>query len=167
MKFLIAGAGAIGGYMGALMARTGRFLDRLARCRAPRAHRVTGARRLDFRVHVGPQLLQADACVPLRGEPDLRPWLGRLVERGVACAMPVVVVKGAPLQFRSWSPGCRMEKGFWDIPVPADGAVVVPDILLAPVISEKSYGLLDENKYTFIVAPDANKTQIKIAVEQV
>jgi large subunit ribosomal protein L23 len=47
---------------------------------------------------------------------------------------------------------------------------VIPDprdILLAPVISEKSYGLLDENKYTFIVRPDANKTQIKIAVEQV
>ena len=41
------------------------------------------------------------------------------------------------------------------------------DILIAPVVSEKSYGLLDENKYTFIVAPDANKTQIKIAVEQV
>lgn len=41
------------------------------------------------------------------------------------------------------------------------------DILLAPVVSEKSYGLLDENKYTFVVAPDANKTQIKIAVEQV
>lgn len=41
------------------------------------------------------------------------------------------------------------------------------DILLAPVISEKSYGLLDENKYTFLVAPHANKTQIKIAVEQV
>ena len=41
------------------------------------------------------------------------------------------------------------------------------DILLAPVVSEKSYGLLDENKYTFVVAPDANKTEIKIAVEQV
>ena len=41
------------------------------------------------------------------------------------------------------------------------------DILLAPVISEKSYGLLDDNKYTFLVRPDANKTQIKIAVEQV
>ncbi|HEY4990552.1 MAG TPA: 50S ribosomal protein L23 [Nakamurella sp.] len=41
------------------------------------------------------------------------------------------------------------------------------DILVAPVISEKSYGLLDENKYTFLVRPDANKTQIKIAVEQV
>ena len=41
------------------------------------------------------------------------------------------------------------------------------DVLLAPVISEKSYGLLDTNKYTFLVRPDANKTQIKIAVEQV
>ena len=41
------------------------------------------------------------------------------------------------------------------------------DILLSPVISEKSYGLLDENKYTFLVRPDANKTQIKIAVEKV
>ena len=41
------------------------------------------------------------------------------------------------------------------------------DVLIAPVISEKSYGLLDENKYTFLVAPDANKTEIKIAVEKV
>ena len=41
------------------------------------------------------------------------------------------------------------------------------DVLIAPVISEKSYGLLDENKYTFVVAPDANKTEIKIAVEKV
>ena len=41
------------------------------------------------------------------------------------------------------------------------------DILLKPVVSEKSYGLLDEGKYTFVVAPDANKTQIKQAVEEV
>jgi len=41
------------------------------------------------------------------------------------------------------------------------------DILLAPVVSEKSYGLLDENKYTFLVRPDSNKTQIKQAVEAV
>lgn len=41
------------------------------------------------------------------------------------------------------------------------------DILIAPVVSEKSYALLDENKYTFIVSPQANKTEIKIAVEQV
>ena len=41
------------------------------------------------------------------------------------------------------------------------------DILLRPVVSEKSYGLLDEGKYTFVVAPDANKTQIRIAIEAV
>ena len=41
------------------------------------------------------------------------------------------------------------------------------DILLAPVISEKSYSLLEENKYTFLVHPEANKTAIKIAVEKV
>ena len=41
------------------------------------------------------------------------------------------------------------------------------DVLLAPIVSEKSYGLLDENKYTFLVAPDANKTEIKIAVETI
>ena len=41
------------------------------------------------------------------------------------------------------------------------------DVLLRPVVSEKSYGLLDEQKYTFEVAPDANKTEIKLAVEKV
>ena len=41
------------------------------------------------------------------------------------------------------------------------------DVLLAPVVSEKSYALLDENKYTFLVAPHANKTEIKIAVEAI
>jgi len=41
------------------------------------------------------------------------------------------------------------------------------DIIIEPVISEKSYGLMDENKYTFIVRPDANKTQIKIAIEKI
>ena len=41
------------------------------------------------------------------------------------------------------------------------------DILIAPVVSEKSYGLLDQGKYTFVVDPRANKTEIKIAIEQI
>ncbi|MCD2192549.1 50S ribosomal protein L23 [Actinomycetospora endophytica] len=41
------------------------------------------------------------------------------------------------------------------------------DVILAPVISEKSYGLLEERQYTFLVRPDANKTQIKIAVQEI
>ncbi|EIE97413.1 50S ribosomal protein L23 [Saccharomonospora glauca] len=49
-------------------------------------------------------------------------------------------------------------------------SVAIPDprdVLIAPVISEKSYGLLDDHKYTFLVRPDANKTEIKIAVEKI
>jgi large subunit ribosomal protein L23 len=41
------------------------------------------------------------------------------------------------------------------------------DIILAPVVSEKSYGLLESGRYTFLVHPDANKTQVKIAIEQI
>ncbi len=41
------------------------------------------------------------------------------------------------------------------------------DILIKPVVSEKAYGLLDEGKYTFIVDPRANKTEIRIAVEKI
>ena len=41
------------------------------------------------------------------------------------------------------------------------------DIILAPVISEKSYALIEDNVYTFVVRPDSNKTQIKQAVEAV
>jgi large subunit ribosomal protein L23 len=39
-------------------------------------------------------------------------------------------------------------------------------VLLAPVVSEKSYGLAESSKYTFKVHPDAHKTQIRQAVEQ-
>ena len=41
------------------------------------------------------------------------------------------------------------------------------DIILAPVVSEKSYGLMEQNVYTFYVSPDSNKTQIKIAIEEI
>jgi large subunit ribosomal protein L23 len=41
------------------------------------------------------------------------------------------------------------------------------DIIIAPVVSEKSYSVLDRNWYTFLVRPDANKTEIKIAIQQI
>jgi large subunit ribosomal protein L23 len=41
------------------------------------------------------------------------------------------------------------------------------DVIVAPVVSEKSYSVLDQNWYTFLVHPDANKTQIKIAIQQI
>ena len=41
------------------------------------------------------------------------------------------------------------------------------DIILAPVISEKSYSLIDQGKYTFEVDPRSNKTEIKLAIEKI
>jgi large subunit ribosomal protein L23 len=41
------------------------------------------------------------------------------------------------------------------------------DVILRPVVSEKSYALLDQGVYTFIVAPDSNKTEIRQAVESI
>src|SRR5699024_9147678 len=41
------------------------------------------------------------------------------------------------------------------------------DVVIAPVVSEKSYNLLDEGKYTFLVDPRSNKTEIKVAIEQI
>ena len=41
------------------------------------------------------------------------------------------------------------------------------DVLIRPIVSEKSYSLMDEGKYTFEVDPNSNKTEIKIAVEKV
>ena len=41
------------------------------------------------------------------------------------------------------------------------------DVIIRPVVSEKSYGLIDEGKYTFQVAPSANKTEIKYAIEHI
>ncbi|WP_062303287.1 MULTISPECIES: 50S ribosomal protein L23 [Demequina] len=41
------------------------------------------------------------------------------------------------------------------------------DIIVRPIVSEKTYGLMDEGKYTFEVDPRSNKTEIKIAIEQI
>ena len=41
------------------------------------------------------------------------------------------------------------------------------DVILAPVVSEKSYSLIDDGKYTFVVDPRANKTEIKLAIEKI
>ena len=41
------------------------------------------------------------------------------------------------------------------------------DVIVRPVVSEKSYGLLDHGVYTFVVAPDANKVEIRQAIEAI
>ncbi|WP_027051813.1 5-formyltetrahydrofolate cyclo-ligase [Mesorhizobium erdmanii] len=71
---------------------------------------------------------------PFRGEPDLRPWMASINERGGRTALPIVVEKGQPLIFRAYKPGDRLEKGVWNIPIPAEGDPVLPDIVISPIV---------------------------------
>ncbi len=71
---------------------------------------------------------------PIRGEPDLRPWMTRVHASGARILLPVVVEEQAPLEFHTWSPGCGMTRGAWNILVPTDGDVLVPEIVIAPLV---------------------------------
>jgi 5-formyltetrahydrofolate cyclo-ligase len=71
---------------------------------------------------------------PFRGEPDLRPWMTAASQKRARVALPVVVGKGQALQFRTWHPAARLERGVWNIPFPADGPIVVPTIVIAPLV---------------------------------
>ncbi|WP_457941413.1 5-formyltetrahydrofolate cyclo-ligase [Mesorhizobium sp. 10J20-29] len=71
---------------------------------------------------------------PFRGEPDMRPWMASVIDRGGAVALPVVVEKAQPLVFRAYKPGDRLEKGVWNIPIPAEGDPVLPDVVISPIV---------------------------------
>jgi 5-formyltetrahydrofolate cyclo-ligase len=70
---------------------------------------------------------------PFRGEPDLRSWMRGIEVHGGMCALPVVVEKDAPLRFRIWRSDMPLGRDQWNIPIPAEGDFVTPDIALAPV----------------------------------
>lgn len=63
-----------------------------------------------------------------QGRVDLRFWLASLAAKGATAALPVILTPKAPLAFRAWTPETRMERGFWNIPVPADGPEIAPRI---------------------------------------
>lgn len=71
---------------------------------------------------------------PIKAEPDLRPWMHAIWERGVRIALPVAIALGQPLVFHEWRPNARMAQGLWKIPYPAEGTEVVPTVVLAPVL---------------------------------
>ena len=72
-------------------------------------------------------------CWPYKAEFDARFTVRRLRDAGAVSALPAVVEKRGPLQFRRWWPGARMEAGVLGIPVPVDTAVVIPDATLVPM----------------------------------
>lgn len=71
---------------------------------------------------------------PIRGEIDVRDIAQRHVEVGGRVALPVVVTRGAPVEFWNWTPGERLQRGLWNIPIPERREVVHPDALIIPLV---------------------------------
>jgi 5-formyltetrahydrofolate cyclo-ligase len=71
---------------------------------------------------------------PFRAEFDPRPLVDMLVAAGRKVALPVVVDKKGPLEYRAWAPGEPLTAGVWDIPIPEKREIVQPSMVLAPVV---------------------------------
>ena len=71
---------------------------------------------------------------PFRAEFDPRGLVDWAVAEGRTVALPVVVDKKGPLEYRSWRPGEALVDGVWNIPVPEKRDLVVPAVVLAPLV---------------------------------
>jgi 5-formyltetrahydrofolate cyclo-ligase len=102
----------------------------------PASHRQASAAILRLLETSFPDLATARVgCYwPIRHEFDPLPLARTLIARGGAVSLPVVIGKGQPLEFRDWWPDARMASGVYDIPYPADGAVVVPEVLVVALL---------------------------------
>ncbi len=77
---------------------------------------------------------------PYLGEFDPRHAVHHFRSLGATAALPEVVRKAEPLQFRNWWPGVAMGKGVYDIPVPEGTEVVVPQALIMPPVGFDAAG---------------------------
>jgi 5-formyltetrahydrofolate cyclo-ligase len=71
---------------------------------------------------------------PFQAEFDPRALIDWVIAQGFAVALPAVVDKKGPLEYRAWRPGKAMVDGVWNIPIPEAREVVVPQAVLAPLV---------------------------------
>src|SRR5262245_60469899 len=71
---------------------------------------------------------------PIQGEFDPRFAVRELRRHGAKAALPVVVQKGAPLEFREWWPGVTVTQGVFGLPVPEGSSIVRPQAALIPPV---------------------------------
>jgi len=71
---------------------------------------------------------------PVRGEIDVRDLAIEHLEDGGQVGLPVVVQKSAPVEFWRWRPGMPMGRGVWNIPIPEERDVLIPDALIVPLV---------------------------------
>ena len=71
---------------------------------------------------------------PFQAEFDPRPVIDWLITKGSTVALPAVVDKKGPLEYRAWRPGEPLVDGVWDIPTPQNREIVIPQAVLAPLV---------------------------------
>jgi 5-formyltetrahydrofolate cyclo-ligase len=71
---------------------------------------------------------------PFQAEFDPRLLIDWLMTRGSAVALPAVIDKKGPLEYRAWRPGEPLVDGVWNIPVPRRRDIVIPEAVLAPLV---------------------------------
>jgi 5-formyltetrahydrofolate cyclo-ligase len=71
---------------------------------------------------------------PFQAEFDPRSLIDWLISTGSAVALPVVVDKKGPLEYRAWRPGEKLVDGVWNIPIPEKRQIVTPKAVLAPLV---------------------------------
>jgi 5-formyltetrahydrofolate cyclo-ligase len=73
-------------------------------------------------------------CWPFKGEVDFRRFVGDAIDGGATAALPVVVERARPLEFWSWQPRMKLQRGIWGIPIPGERRIAQPSVLLVPLI---------------------------------
>jgi 5-formyltetrahydrofolate cyclo-ligase len=71
---------------------------------------------------------------PFQAEFDPRPLIDWLIAMGSAVALPAVVDRKGPLEYRTWRSGETLVDGVWNIPTPEKREIVVPQAVLAPLV---------------------------------
>lgn len=74
------------------------------------------------------------AYMPIQTEIDPLPVMAEMAQHGPVC-VPVIQGDGQALLFREWRPGCAMCEGPFGAQVPADGAWLVPEIVIVPLVA--------------------------------
>lgn len=72
--------------------------------------------------------------MPIRGELNCQPLIEALIAKGWQAALPKIMAKDSPLQFRQWTRDCDMQPEIWQIPVPQHTPELIPDVLLIPLV---------------------------------
>ncbi len=110
---------------------------------------------------------------PFQAEFDPRPLIEWLTAAGSAVALPVVIDKRGPLEYRAWRPGEPLVDGVWGIPIPQKPDVVLPQAVLAPLVGfdrdcyRLGYGggYFDRTLAALLTAPPGDRRRFRIVAD--